>query len=448
MKKTLLLSFALASVLSGQAANSLLTSPVTGTIGTSKINAMCMASNGTDVVLLLADKTSLHAIDIADNKASEATANTITSIPNFVDTKLKPVAGGASLTVLDIEVNPISKAVYVLAESATASYVFKVRNNGANVTLLNLTSVSHSTIAWGGTFEVNDMTWGNKKLYASSGSFSLDGSVATIASPFVHGSSVTQKATSMFKSNWGGSYVTKAPLETMTYGLVKSKHRLMGVTTCAPGFSLDIAGLTGTGALMVTEDFNVQYGTSEKVVFQHHDGKDWLFDLHGYDLYRIGESLLDGTPVSASKFNNNAVVLRSGSDPSPGIVDDVFKKFTGSYIMISYWDDYRLLVLEYGGTLKLMQTAVTAPPLSLDHFAVENKFSIYPNPARQTLNVTMQQPAASELKIFTMQGKLVQTFAANKAITSLDISGLAAGQYVLKASTADEILGQQIFVIQ
>lgn len=448
MKKTVFLCFMLATAMYGKAANSLLSAPVSGPLGHSKLEAMSIAANGTDVVLLLSDKTSLYALDIDDNKASEATANTITSIPNFVDTKLKPVAGGATLTVLDIEVNPISKSVYVLAEAAGTSYVFKVRNNGATVTLVNLSAISHSTISWGASFDVMDMTWGNDKLYASSGSFSLTGSVATVASPFAHGSSISQRSTSMFKSNWGGSYFTTAPLETMTYGMVKTKHRLMGVTTCAPGFSLDIAGLAGSGALQVTEDFNINMGTSKKVVFQHHDSKDWLFDLHDNKLYRIGESLIDGSPVTAGQHNNNSLLTRDFSGAvSPGVVADVFKSYTGLYKVISFWDNYRLLVLEDGGTLKLMQTATTIPT-AIQNIQAGNNFSIYPNPAHHTLNVSLSGTEETTLQIFSMEGKMIQTTTVNAAGATLDISSLAAGQYILKAISGENLAGQQIFVVQ
>lgn len=449
MRKPLFFCFLLAAGLSARA-NSLLSSPVPGALGHGKIGAMSFASNGTDVVLLLADQTSLYALDIADNNPAELAANAITSIKDFVDTKLKPVAGGVTLNVIDIEVNPISKAIYVLAESTTGtSYVFKVRNNGSTVTLLNLSSISHTTMKWGGTFQVNDMTWGNNKLYVSAGSFSLDGSVATIPAPFAHGATVTQKATSMFKSNWGGMYVTKAPLETMTYGLVKSKHRLMGVTTCAPGFSLDIASLTGTGPVQVTEDFNVNNGVSKKVVFQRHDGKDWLFDLHDNKVYRIGESLLDGSPVTAGKHNKAALKLRTIiGTPVAGISDDVFRAVAGTYKMIAFWDNYRLLFLETGGTLTMLKVATTAPGLSIENVQAENKLRIYPNPAKNILNVELEESATLTLQVFSIDGRLLQTEKASGKTTALNVSNLPAGQYLLKATDAEGDAGQQIFVVQ
>jgi membrane-bound inhibitor of C-type lysozyme len=449
-KKSLLISCMLMAALSASAANSMLKSPVTGPLGHARLDAMTLASNGTDVVLLLADKTSLYALDIEDNKASEKIPNAITSIPDFVNTKLKPVAGGVTLTIVDIEVNPISKTVYVLAESGGTSYVFKVKNNGAAVTMVDLSKISHSTLAWGSTFTINDMTYGNGKLYASSGGFSLDGSVATIPSPFTHSAAVTQKATTMFKSNWGGTYNTKAPLETMTYGLVKSKHRLMGVTTCAPGFSLDAAGLSGSGTMQVTEDFNVQFGMSKKVVFQRHDGKDWLFDLHDNKLYRIGETLLDGSPVTAGKHNSDAIELRDFSGvPKAGIAADVFKEYAGTtYQTIAYWDDFRMVVLETGGTLKMMQTAAKAPALSVDKVQTRTALHVYPNPVQNTLHIDLNTSQEASLQVFSTDGRLVHTSKANSAVATIDVSNFAAGQYVLKIASEEGPIGEQIFTVQ
>ncbi|HTN17594.1 MAG TPA: T9SS type A sorting domain-containing protein [Chitinophagaceae bacterium] len=451
MKKTLFICFMLGATFTSRAANPMLKSAVKGDLKNDRIAAMALASNGTYVTLLLADKTSLYAVDIEDTIAKEKVPNAITSIPDFVNSKLKPVAGGATLTVIDIEVNPISKSVYVLAQAAGVSYVFKVRNNGANVTLIDLKNITHSKLAWGGTFDVNDMTYGNGNLYASSGNSTLDGSVATIPSPFTNGGAVTKKATTMFKSNWGGAYSTKAPLETMTYGLVKSKHRLMGVTTCAPGFSLDITGLSGAGTTQVTEDFNVQFGFSQKVVFQRHDGKDWLFDLHDSKLYRLGETLLDGSPVTAGQFNSDAVELRDFSGiPKAGIPADIFKEMTpgAGYQTIAYWDEFRLVVLESGGTLKMLQTATKATPLSVDKVQPTTTLRVYPNPAQQTLNVNLSHTGETTLQVFSMDGRLVHTSKANSAAATIDVSSFAKGQYVLKAWSEEGVAGEQIFSVQ
>ena len=67
-----------------------------------------------------------------------------------------------------------------------------------------------------------------------------------ISVPFAHNSSTVNRATSMFKSNWGGDYFTNAPLEKFDFATINGSDRLLGVTICAPGFSLETVSLTGS----------------------------------------------------------------------------------------------------------------------------------------------------------------------------------------------------------
>lgn len=427
-------------------ANGLLQSPATGSLSTVFFNRFCMVSNATDAVLVVAgDNNALYAIDIADNKTSDAAANLISSVANFASSKLN-AAAGQTVTVTDMAVNPISKTVYVLGKNAagTTSYIFKITAAGNTVTLLNLNSIKHSKLNWNGTANFLDLAWGNNTLYISESDVtSLNGDLGWIGAPFVHNATITKRATSMYKSNWGTTYYTDAPLETMTYGSVSGKHRLLGVTTCAPGFSLDASTISGSGVLQVTEDFNVNQGTSTKVVFLRHDSKDWLFDLHEGFLYRIAGKYLDGSPVTANKHNQNAALLRDGSEnPAPGMTDAEIKKYTGKYEVIARWDDYRLLVLETaatGGALKLMQVSSTAPPSGIGQYEGNlERVTFYPNPAKQKLTLTIEDDLiGAQLIIFSLDGKSVLNERLVSKTTTINIASLPAGDYKAVFSNKD-----------
>ena len=223
-------------------ANSLLPTPQTGQpFSTGTINDIQLVSNGTDVALIIANNTTgkLYAIDINDNNSADSAANAITQITGF-PAAIEAALGVTGIVIQNFEVNPISKSVYVLATDGSANrYIVVVKNNGGNITSLTLTSVNYVALTFSTTgFEVQDMTWGNNKLYVSSGSWALDGEVGSISAPFAHNSVTTNRATSMFKSNWGGGYFTDAPLEKFDFATVATKNRLMGVTVCAPGFSI------------------------------------------------------------------------------------------------------------------------------------------------------------------------------------------------------------------
>ncbi len=439
MKKLLLLCV-LGMSMSASAQNALLKNATTGSVSANTMEDLCMVSNGTDVVLVAADMSSLWALDIADNDASKATANTITSIPNFITDKLNPLAG-QTVTVLDIEVNPISKSVYVLGRGGANKYIFKVENGGANVSIVDLSNIAHSQLPWGAGFSVNDMAYGNGTLYVSSGSFSLDGQLGWVAPPFEHNGTITTRNTTLFKSNWGGNYFTTAPLETLTFGDVDGKGRLMGVTTCAPGFSIDVANLAGSGVLTVTEDFNIHQGQSTKAVFMQHDGKDWLFDLHDSKLYRIGKKYLDGSQVTANKYDNNATMLRdnAGNVVASLPADEIKEMSTGNFGMIAYWDNYRLLLLKTTGdnALELSQMSTeTPPPTSVNNITTRTDISIYPNPANDVLHISLKNGQQATVNIVSINGSLALSQQVNGRAT-IDISSLTAGVYTATINTKD-----------
>lgn len=435
MKKLLLQLCMLAGVSTAFGQNALLQGSTTGTINSSSFADLCMVSDGTDAVLLVADMSSVYAIDIADNNAADAAANTVTTIPNFVADKLAPLVG-ASVTVQDIVVNPISKSVYVLGTAGLNNVIFKVEKNGANVSILNLNNVTYSKIDWTGTaFNINDMAYADGKLYVSSGTFSLDGELGWISSPFVHNSTFTKRSTTLFKSNWGGTYVTTAPLETLTSGQVDGKYRLMGVTTCAPGFSIDVNTLSGSGLLSVTEDFNIHQGQSKKAVFMHHDSKDWLFDLHDSKLYRIGKKYIDGSQVTANKYDNNAVKLRDNSGKVvTSLPDDEIKLMSTSTIsMIAFWDNWSLLLLESGSTGALTRSKMSVEnPAGVSSMNIAKQMEVYPNPAHNNITINLPQNSAQGMaKVISMNGAVAASSKVNGHTTTIDISNVAPGIYTL-----------------
>ncbi|RYD59481.1 MAG: T9SS type A sorting domain-containing protein [Sphingobacteriales bacterium] len=442
MKKLILPLFLFASV-STMAQNAMLKNAAKGAVSLTDAENICFASDGTNVVLMAGDKTGLYAIDITDNKIANEKDNTLTApIASFVTSKLNAAAGQA-VSVVDMEVNPVSKAIYVLAKAGANKYLIRVESKGAKVSLVDLSSVNYSKLAWTGTFELNDMAYGNKTLYVTSGSFSLDGEIGWIAPPFTHNATVTKRSTTMFKSNWGNKYETAAPLEVIAFGNVGGKNRLMGVTTCAPGFSVDASTLSGSGLLSVTEDFNVNSGMSSKAVFMSHDKKEWLFDLHDNNLYRIGKKYLDGSQVTANKHNQNAAMLRDnmGKVVATLPADDMKLMSTTAVTSIAQYDNYRLMVLEAGatGALKMVQMSSENPPpfTSIGDVATA-KLDMYPNPASQTVTINIPENSNSAtLNIVAINGKVVMQRELNTRNTTLDISTLAKGMYVVNMILAD-----------
>lgn len=435
MKKVLLVS-CLTLIAGSLTANSLLDSPVTGqpfTTGT--INAIEIIANDEDVALVLANNTTgkLYIIDIGDNDPSQAEENTITSIPGF-QALVEGVVGVGALTVRDIQVNPISKSVYVLASNTTTSAVVVIRQDGAEVEALDLSDVTYSEIDFGTSRIIQDMAWGANTLYISSASFTLGSTVGSASAPFTHNATTLNQSTSMFKSNWGGQYFTDAPLERMDFASVDGINRLVGVTVCAPGFSLKTSDVTGTGVFQVTEDFNLNGSMPQKVVFQQQQDVSYLFNLHNdfpNVLMRLGTRFMDGSQVTAGEYNNDAVYLRDfNGNANPDFDEEEFMIFEEEYSAIAFWDNWTLLVVEED-EMKLLETGEKPEtPVGICGLPADNSLLIFPNPVQDHVNIN--NAAGTRAGVYSMDGKLLMEQAVFNQYETLGLGTLESGSYILK----------------
>lgn len=74
--------------------------------------------------------------------------------------------------------------------------------------------------------------------------------------------------------------------------------------------------------------------------------------------------------------------------------------------------------------------------------AINNpQIEIYPNPTRGIINITgLTQPA--EVMLYSIQGKLLK--AVNHVVSTIDISDLPAGVYILNLTSGDQVLRERI----
>jgi len=449
----------LATTVSAQ--NTMLSSPATGVpifpLG-AVFDGIEMASNGTDVVLMTSASNSnkIYAIDIADNNPADAASNTITQIPN-INSLLAGATGypAGNVEVVDIEVNPISKSVYVLTKntSTNQSKVVIIEDDGATVSVMNTSTLTYSAMNWGGNGMVfNDMCYGDDTLYATSGSWSLDGEIARFAAPFAHNSNAQLRSTTMYKTNWGNNYFTSAPLEKLDYAVINNEERLMGVTVCAPGFSLETKDIPGSGLLYVTEDFNIRYSPPKKVVHQFQNGTHYLFNLHttfSPVLMRIGEHYIDGSQVDINNHNNNADHLRTTSGTrTAGLTDNDLIIYNNSIEMMAFFDNYNLVVLE-NDSLKMFQTGMNVTNTT----QVENdliEVECFPNPASKQVQIKVGDNDFTDLtlSIYSLDGKELLQNKLTDVTTTVDIQRLNAGQYFVVIKSDDKTLHSDKLVIK
>jgi hypothetical protein len=271
------------------------------------ISNFTIASSDDSVAIIIATTDNkLYAIDMPSDSA-DATANTITSVTD-IHTAIQAVYGSVP-RFENMYVNPISQEVYILVSGAGAgnNAIMVVKNNGASITQLDLSAVDYVEMSYSGNFDrVADMTYGDGTLYVSlNDGADNNKAVAKISAPFTHNDTTSEKKTAMFKSNWGGSHMTTAPLDKIVYGNVGGSKRLMGVTECAPGYSFPTSDLSGAGTLDVTEYFYFPGDMPKKVFSVTTSDKTYLMLLHGFgnDVGRIDEKYLDG---SRTDINANA----------------------------------------------------------------------------------------------------------------------------------------------
>jgi hypothetical protein len=434
------------------AANSLLKYPVSGLMpGQTTVNSIDIISNGTDAAMVLGNTGFLTVVDIADSKTSESWQNTISSISGFVAAKLDASAG-RKVTVIDMAVNPRSKAVYILARNTGSTtgavHVFRVSNGGNTVTKLNLSNATYSQLNISANYKVNSVAWGDNTLFVSAGSGSLNAELDYMNPPFENNTAFKKRLTSMFKSNWGGQYFTDAPLEKMAYGEVNGVKRLAGVTTCAPGFSLDISKLGSTGTLQVTEDFNVHNGSPSKVMLLQHDSKSWLYDLHepypgaGGTLYRIGEKYLDGSQPSGTKFNRLSQKLRTNAGAIASGMTNADIVSLGKIAAVARWDDGRLLILDpetSGGALRLVTVGNTPIPAGVAGVSIQ-PLGLAPNPARQSVMLRLPDGMQSGMAVITaMDGKVLRQEQLRQSSSTIQLGGLPAGTYAVQVTDGSQL---------
>ena len=87
--------------------------------------------------------------------------------------------------------------------------------------------------------------------------------------------------------------------------------------------------------------------------------------------------------------------------------------------------------------------AACIPVLGVDEHSLENKFSVYPNPVKDILNIKLTEGEEIEkILVYSTLGKLVKEYKITN--NTINIESLASGIYILKVITKDAILTEKI----
>ncbi len=135
------------------------------------------------------------------------------------------------------------------------------------------------------------------------------------------------------------------------------------------------------------------------------------------------------TQMSACKVTNGwATYGMGGSSVKPMVV--VFKLTNEKYVKVylkNFYDEN-----EVPGFITMEYAEISAPGGSTGIDSnIKDRFSIYPNPATDILNVELVNPAT--IVIYNLSGVVVKQVRANAGVNPIVISNLGAGTYIIKA---------------
>ena len=404
----------------------------------------------------------IYAIDF-NSSTSTGVHNWELNNVTAIKSKISSITGisTSNLRIRDMEVNPKTKAVVMLMQNTSTNITFLIEvKNPTSISVVNLSSVTYSAVNYTTTNNyIFDMEWAsNGKLYYTTGDFTLAARIGEITPPFVHNSTATLQATTLFKSNWGGSYYTNAPLEMISYTTINGIGRLTGVTTCAPGFSIPVSTINnGFSLLSVTEDFNVRNDPPIKVVTLtkviNGIEQSYLFDLHSNStnpgpnqLIRIGKKYLDGSRIPANEFNIRAKEIRTTTGlmtPGQAITDAL--EISKGFEMISKYSESYLMVVDNNGILRLMDANGSYASI-VEEQKEKISFTVYPSPARNFINIKLKENNQSilTLGIFDISGKKVLEGATTSG--PIDISIMESGIYFINIYKDEIKVGSQKFI--
>lgn len=457
MTKTLFLLFFISALACGQ--NSLMVSPQTGTMVTSgTLTNFKLISNGNSVAMAVTHNASgkVFIVDINDSNPADKAVNTISSVSGTVRSRISAAIGQNINWIKNIEVNPITNSVYVMAMVNATPYFVKLTNGGNTITALNLNTMPYCTLNFtNANCDFQDMAWGENKLFISSYHNTLSGEIGYLSAPFVHNTTVAKRSSTMYMSNWGGGYYTAAPLEKINYINIGGTAFLCGVTTCAPGFSEPVASLTGnTGLFTVRQSFNMVYDSPMKTLPVTNGPEAYLLNLHSVsstagNLYRIGKRFIDGSPLANNTTNNNSVMLRDNTgNTNPSLPATDIMKYPGTYSSFAAYGPCEILALS-GDYQTLSRVMVCTALLDVkENNGSTAGLSVYPNPATDMLTIVFPEAQLrnAEASVYSHDGKRILTRALGSGSRTIPVSGLPSGNYVLKITVRGSTLYSGTFI--
>ena len=179
------------------------------------------------------------------------------------------------------------------------------------------------------------------------------------------------------------------------------------------------------------------------------DGTLWAWGLNDVGQLGIGNTTNQFTPVQVGTDTNWVNVVSGGSG------DDQFTIATKSDGTVWAWGDNQ--VGQYGngtvGNPVYVPTLMTGlcATLSATEFQKENVFTMYPNPAKDVVNLDYNlTDTNATVSIYDVTGRLIHEVALDSVsgTRELNVSSYPAGMYMIVVKQTGTILWQNKLIIK
>ena len=179
------------------------------------------------------------------------------------------------------------------------------------------------------------------------------------------------------------------------------------------------------------------------------DGTLWAWGLNDVGQLGIGNTTNQFIPVQVGSDTDWVDVVSGGSG------NDQFTIATKSDGTVWAWGDNQ--GGQYGngtvGNPVYVPTLMTGlcATLSTDEFEQENVFTMYPNPAKDVVNLAYNlTDANATVEVFDLTGRLIQNVALNSVTGSseLNVSSYPAGVYLVLVKQGAEVVSSSKLVVE
>jgi uncharacterized delta-60 repeat protein len=177
--------------------------------------------------------------------------------------------------------------------------------------------------------------------------------------------------------------------------------------------------------------------------------------LHSIAIQPNGKILIGGDFANYANNANLDGLARLNDD---GTVDTTFNGFTGISGPTNRFGNYTYIVrtiatyngsgtankkiyigggdfTSCNGTARNNIARLNAPNLPSESFDISSKFNMYPNPAKNIVNIEVQDLDNASVEVYDINGRQLFTQKLNTTTNAINIENLASGMYMFKVSS-------------